>query len=234
MSVLSIIIIWCDISFENDKSYQPMQDEFNEATTTTPKKPLDPIDMLIFNEGKEELRSNDVPLVTVQTADDAIREIEKHKDKKTFVICSGTVGRFLVPEIVRRYPNVHDFYIYTHNIALHLEWADDYGKIVKMFSFHTNLLVRLTREIANYFIKRGQMFLTVDAPQDALICFNHARDLEIRANLRDKIPPNPNSTEPTDPQPDFRDHLDLLEGNNGLICQAETAVRTQEGPLPNY
>jgi hypothetical protein len=53
MSVLSMIIIWCDVSFENDKSYQPMKDEFSETTTATPKKPLDPIDMAIFNEGKE-------------------------------------------------------------------------------------------------------------------------------------------------------------------------------------
>jgi hypothetical protein len=233
MSVLSIIIIWCDNSFDKKESYQPMQNEFNEATTTTPKRPLDGIDMAIFNDAKEELRLNDVPLITVQTTDDAIREIEKHKDKKIFVICSGTVGRYLVPKIVSQYPHVHDFYIYAHNITLHFDWADEYVKYVKMFSFHTNLLVRLTRDIANYFIKRGQMFLEVDAPQDALICFNHAQNLEIRANIRDKIPSNPNSRERTDLQPDFRDHLDLLEGKNGLICQAETAIRIQGLPLEN-
>lgn len=74
-----------------------MKDEFNETTTATSKKPLDPIDMVIFDEGKEELRSNDVPLITVQTSDDAIRQIAEHKDKKIFVICSDTVGRHLIP-----------------------------------------------------------------------------------------------------------------------------------------
>jgi len=226
-----MIIIWCDVSFENDKSYQPMKDEFSETTTATPKKPLDPIDMAIFNEGKEELRSNDVPLITVRTADNAMRQIEEHKDKKIFVICSGTVGRYLVPEIAHQYPYVHDLYIYAHNIALHVDWADKYVKMLKMFNFHTSLLVRLTRDIAGYFIKRGQTFLQADMPQNALICFNHARNLEIGANVRDKMEPNLNSTEPSCPQPDFREHLDLLEGNNGLICQAETAVRAQEHPL---
>jgi hypothetical protein len=96
-----------------------------------------------------------------------------------------------------------------------------------MFNFRTSLLIRLTRDIAGYFIKRGQMFLEVDAPQDALVCFNHASNLKIQANVRNKMKPNPNSTETSSPQPDFREHLDILEGNNTLFCQAETAVRVQ-------
>ncbi len=160
-----------------------------------------------------------------------MHQIEKHKDKKIFVICSGTVGRYLVPEIARYCPHVHDIYIYAHNILLHVDWADNYEKLLKMFNFHTNLLVRLTRDIAWYFIKRGQMFLEVNAPQNALICFNHARNLEIGANVREKMEPNRNTTEPNPPQPDFREHLDLLEGDDGLIYQAETAAREQEHAL---
>lgn len=53
MSVLSMMIIWCDVSIENDNSYQPMKDGFNETTTSTPKKEPDPIDVMIFDEGKE-------------------------------------------------------------------------------------------------------------------------------------------------------------------------------------
>jgi dihydrofolate reductase len=234
MSVLSIIIIWCDVSFEKDESYQSMKNEFNEATTATMKKPFDPIDMMILNEGKEELRSNNVPLITVRTADDAMREIKEHKDKKIFIISSGTVARYLVPEIVRQYPYVRDFYVYTHNIALHVEWADQYPpKMLKMFNFHTTLLLRLTRDIAGHFIERGNMFLSDDAPQNALSLFKHARKLEIGANVREKIKPSLNSTEPNYSQPDFRDNLDQLEGSNGLICQAEAAVHAQGLSLEN-
>ncbi len=124
MNVLSMIIIWCDVSFENDQSYQLMKDKFNETTIATSKKPLDPIDMAIFNQEQEELRSNDVPLITVWIADDAMHQIEKHKNKKIFVICSVTVARWLVPQVVRQYRHVHDLDIYTHNIVLHVEWAD--------------------------------------------------------------------------------------------------------------
>ncbi|CAF2942321.1 unnamed protein product [Rotaria sp. Silwood2] len=233
MSLLSMIIIWCDVSFENDESYQPMKDEFNETTTATSKKPVDPIDMLIFDEGKEELRSNNVPLITVRTADDAMRQIEKNKDKKNFVICSGTVGRYLVPEISSQYHEIHDVYIYAHNIALHVDWADKYIGMLKLFNFHTDLLVRLTRDIANYFIKRGQILLNpeVDMPKEALICFKHAQQLEIVANIREKMKPNTKHPEKDYAQPDFRDHLDLLEGKNGLISKAEEAIREQDGCL---
>ncbi|CAF4641571.1 unnamed protein product [Rotaria sp. Silwood1] len=85
---------------------------------------------------------------------------------------------------------------------------------------------RLTRDIANYFIKRGQMLLNseVDMPKEALICFKHAQKLEIVANERDKMKPNLKHPEKNYAQPDFRDHLDLLEGDNGLISKAEEAI----------
>ena len=182
MSLPSITIVWCDISFDNDDSYKPMKDEFNETTTATPKKELDPIDMVIFDEGKEQLRSHDIPLVTVRTAEDAMLQIDKHRKNKIFFICSGTVGRFLVPKIVHQYPLIHNIYIFAHNISLHLDWTDPYLKMLKIFNFPTDLLVRLTRDIAAYFIQQGTMYLEVNAPQSALECFNHARNLKIETN----------------------------------------------------
>ena len=227
MSALSVIIIWCDVTFENGTSYQPMKDECEETTNGTPKKPVDSIDMAIFNVGTEVLRRNNVQLITVRTSDEALRDIGKNKDKKTFVICSGTVGRHLVPKIVREYSHVHDIYIYTHNIALHVDWVDHYRPMAKMFNFHTTLLVRLTRNIAAYLIERGQMYLKVDAPQDAFLCFQHAQSLEVAANVQDKVKGNPITEGPSYPLPDFREHLELLEGNDGLIEKATAAMRAQ-------
>lgn len=77
--------------------------------------------MKSFNEGKEELRANNVQLVTVRTCDDASREIGQNKNKNNVVICSNTVGRYLVTEIVRQYPHVNNVNIYTHGIALHVD-----------------------------------------------------------------------------------------------------------------
>ncbi|CAF1245069.1 unnamed protein product [Rotaria sordida] len=100
-----------------------------------------------------------------------------------------------------------------------------------MFNFPTVLLVRLTRDISAYFIKQGKMYLQVDAPQNALTCFNHARNLEIQANERDKGKLNSNTKEPNCSHIDFREHLDMLEGDGGLISRAKEAVRTKEYSL---
>jgi hypothetical protein len=112
-----------------------------------------------------------------------------------------------------------------------MEWEEQHELKLKMFRFHTNLLLRLTRDISYYFIQRGQTFLDADLPQNALTCFNHAKTLEIRANIREKIQTNSNNDEPTSPLPDFRDRLDLLEGDDGLICRALETIHAKQQPL---
>ena len=158
-------------------------------------------------------------------------QIKKHKDDRIFIICSGTVGRYLVPEIVRKYSYVHDYYIYTHNILLHLDWADRYATMIQMFTFHTNLLLRLTRDIGYYFIKRGMGFLSLKAPNEALTLFKHAQKLEMAANTRESRLSNSSCGQSNARLPDFRDHLDLLEGEQGLIAQAADAIRAQGGSV---
>ena len=233
MDISPIAVIWCDVSFEREDSYQSMKNEFNAATTAAQPK-SDSIDTMILNEEQEELLLNNVPVITVRTPDDAVREIEdqKTKGKKIFVICSGTLGRYLVPELLSKCPYIHNFYIYAHSIALHIDWSESYPRgLLKMFNFHITLLLRLTRDISSHFIEHGKMFLLVDDPQNALALFNHARNLEIGANKREKMPPNPKSKEPNYAQPDFRGNLDLLEGHNGLIAQAVAAVRAKGIPV---
>lgn len=226
-----MVIIWCDVSFVNPNEYEPMTEEFNKTTTATIEKPPDSIGMQILDEGREELRSNHVPLVTVATTDDAEREIKEHKKDKIFIICSGSVGRYLVPKFVSKYSYIHDFYIYTHNILLHRDWTEPYEAMIQMFTFHTNLLLRLTRDIGYHFIEQGRMFLSINAPDDALTLFNHAQKLEIVANEREKRLSNWDKKQSKPPPPDFRDHLDLLEGEQGLIARAEKALRGQEFSL---
>lgn len=215
-----------------------MKEEFNNAITATAENPPDPISIRILDEGREELRSNHVPLVTVPTTDDADREIAAHNDHKIFIICSGTVGGHLVETFASKYPYIHNYYIYTGNILLHLDWADRFSTMIKMFNFPTNLLLRLIRDIAYHFIEQGRVFLSLDAPNEALTLFNQAKNLEMVANVREARQPNSNGRQsnsngqqPNAPLPDFRDHLDLLEGAQGLIAQATDAIYRQGGSM---
>ncbi|CAF1488946.1 unnamed protein product [Adineta ricciae] len=232
MSIPSVVIIWCDASFETKNSYQSMQDEFNETTTGVSAQEPDRMDVDIVNEGTNYFHSNNVPLIVTRTTEEAETEIQKHSKEKIFVICSGTSGRILVPIISRNFPYVHDIFIFAHGLAAHTDWTADYKQMVKMFRFHTTLLIRLTHEITKYFIKQGKNYLQIGDGSSALKYFKQAQKLEIEANRRSKT--TWNAVETYSNQPDYRRHLNLLEGSNGLIAQAENIMRHQELPVQSH
>lgn len=223
----SILIIWCDISFATDQSYTPMKDEFIAAARATSIEELR-VSQSIIDEASEQFRSNAAPLITVTNVDDALKLIKRNQDKKIFVISSGSVGRCLVPKIRDQYHQVLDFYIFAHNINLHMDWVDQYLDYVNLFDHPTDVLIRLTRDISNYFIKQGEWFLEVDAPTDAKECFIHARNLEECANQRDKMDKNVDRQGIASAYIEFRENLNRLEGDEGLIATAERKIHELE------
>jgi hypothetical protein len=106
----------------------------------------------------------------------------------------------------------------------HRDWASEYVECLQMFDHQVDLLVRLMRDISDYFIQQGKAYLNLEDAHNALKYFKHAWNLETRANEKDKMKPNTKSTEKPPVQPDFRLNLDLLEGENGLIRRAEKAL----------
>lgn len=229
--ILSAVIIWCDITFETENSYQTMRNEFQETVRTRPENKEDSINELILTEAKEEFYSHHIPLLIVRTVDDAENQINEHKTKKIFLISSGTCGRCLVPKVADQYSFVHNIYIYAHNLLLHVDWVCNYLGLVKTFDFPVSLLVRLTRDISKHFIDRGSTLLKINAAKHALTCLQHAEQLEHAANRREQMRNNATDNTTFGVQPVFRDHLDLLQGGNGLINRAVVALREQEEPI---
>ncbi|CAF1339965.1 unnamed protein product [Adineta ricciae] len=210
-----------------------MKDEFNETTTGTPTQDPDAMDVSILNDEMREFHSNNVPLVVVRTIDDAKKKINEHINDKVFIICSGTMGRALVPIIAENYPTVQDIYIYAHDLALHADWAMKYVQMIKMFDFHTSLLIRLTRDISKWYIEQGKLYSQLDDPISALKYFQQAHKLEIEANRRGETEWNlPGTTTRLRPTA-FLTRLKHLEGEHGLIAQAENAIRAGGLPVQN-
>ena len=234
MALPQTIVLWLDLSFDEVQKYLQMKNDLRSDTAAppiqTPPPPRALIDTQICNEMKEVLPSNGAPVITITSPVEAMQYVTEYIDKKIFFICSGSLGKHIVPDIVDRYPSVQSFYIYCFKMAEHVHWAIKHVGILQMFDHQINLFVQLTRDIASYLIEQGRMFLNIDAPKEALACFNHARTLEIRANVRDKMPPNPRDWAPR-PQPDVRTRLDLLEGDSGLIRQAEKAIHWQQNRI---
>lgn len=228
-----IVIIWCDISFENEQSYEPMKDNFIETTTATLRPQLDVISMEINDEDTTQIRSNNDTLITVRTIDEAITKIDENINKKTFLISSGTIGRCLIPKVLNTYAHIRHCYVFAHDIELHFDWTDEFTQFVQMFDHPTDLLLRLTRDISSHFINGGEALLKQDEPQYALDCFKHARNLELFANQRDKMGLNTDgSSQKYDNYIEFRGNLNRLDG---LIDRAERKIRELEYSVqPEY
>jgi hypothetical protein len=226
MDLPNVVVIWLDSTFKGD-DYEGMKKEFNEGIASASPTSADPIDDLICHNTKHDLITNGAPVITVQTSDEAMKEIEKNSTAKIFFISSGSLGQEIVPRITSKYHHINSFYIFCFKIINHIHWASDYASHLQMFDHQIDLLVRLMRDIAKYFIEQGKTHLSFNQPRDALKYFQHAWNLETQANIRDKMKPNTKSTEKPHVQHDYRVHLDLLDGDNGLIHQAEQAFDTQ-------
>jgi hypothetical protein len=222
MALKKVVIIWLDRTFEGGHN-QSMTNQFNEQIASSAAS-SDPIESAICHETKDDLLAHGAPVVTARTADEAIKLIESYPDAKIFFISSGSLGKDMVPEIVRRYSLIHSFYIFCFKMVDHCGWASEYVECLQMFDHPVDLLVRLMRDISEYFIKQGEQFLRDKDPHNALKYFQHSLNLEKRANERDKMKPNTKNSGKPLVQPDFRRNLDLLEGENGLIRQAERAL----------
>jgi hypothetical protein len=96
--------------------------------------------------------------------DKCFEAFEKYQEKRIFFISSGQMGKKVVPRILERYPRIFtdlitdrpypSIYVFCHNIEWNLEWAMEYIEYIQMFNFDSELLERLTRDIAEYFIER--------------------------------------------------------------------------------
>jgi hypothetical protein len=97
--------------------------------------------------------------------DDCLAAFEQNQDKRIFFITSGAMGKDIVPKIIERYRPIFtdritdqpypSVYVFCLHIEYHLEWAMEYIQYVQMFTTESELLERMTRDIAEYFIERG-------------------------------------------------------------------------------
>ncbi|CAF4176604.1 unnamed protein product, partial [Adineta steineri] len=69
---------------------------------------------------------NDVTMCT--QPDECMQFLDKVKDKKAFIIISGSLSQHLVPEIHAMY-SLDAIYIFGENISYHQQWTKDWNKI---------------------------------------------------------------------------------------------------------
>ena len=165
------MILWLDAGIGDPTKYIELKKAF--SSNTDPRAQTwkmfndQDIDKLLRADEAMIVRFEGVVflLQAFQNEGDCLKAFEKHQDKRIFFITSGSLGRDAVPKIIEQYRPVFtdpitskgypSIYVFCHNIAWQMEWAEDYLEYLQMFNFDSELLERMTRDIAEYFIERG-------------------------------------------------------------------------------
>jgi hypothetical protein len=103
---------------------------------------------------KQRFRRITYPLYVCTKADDEFMNFiidQQETNTTVFFIVSGTLGEEVVP-LIYNFPCIKQIYIYCGNISKHMNWAFDYIEKILMFDFDEELLIRLTKEIADYLV----------------------------------------------------------------------------------
>lgn len=79
---------------------------------------------------------------------------------------------------------IHSVYVLTGNISAHYDWACDYIEKIQLFTHELDLLARLTRDIADYYMKKSSTEMTKN-PQHTLTYLYWTRQLLLSANVVD-------------------------------------------------
>lgn len=165
------IILWLDVEIGDPTKYLALKKSFSSNTdplaqTWTMFTDRD-IDRLLQVNEAQIVRFEGVVflLQAFQTEEACLEAFEIHQDKRIFFITSGSLGRYAVPQIIARFRRVFidpitnesysSIFVFCHDIARQMDWADDYLEYLQMFNFDSELLERMIRDVAEYFIERS-------------------------------------------------------------------------------
>lgn len=231
------IIIWLDGTFVDYQSgvLPSTQQRFhNEITAQPPPPPLsltsDDISHLIRGDNHPDRITVAQVIEIASTPAHAYELIERYHDRKIYFVSSGSLGSTAIPHIVTNYNNVFSFYVFCLNKSYHVNWAFPYRHYLRMFTHPIDLLVRLMRDISAHFISFGKSSLHLPNTHSniPLRYFRHAEYLENKANELDYIDPQTMPNYQVFNRSSRRTYLDQLEGDDGLIRQAEAIANAQQ------
>ena len=177
------MIIWLDAGIGDPERYQNLKKAFattNDPKNETPQKLNDGdyqeiLDVLapqpILFEGVRFM------LAACTNIDSCLYYFEENQDKRIFFITSGALGRHAVPIIIEKFQKIFtdphtnapycSIYVFCHNIELNIDWALDYRAYIQTFNFDADVLSRMVRDIADYFLIESKHLLDEEPPNNA-------------------------------------------------------------------
>lgn len=91
---------------------------------------------------------------------------ERHRNKHIYFITSGSMGEHIVPMLVENHKELfinpitkaayYSIYIFCGNINYHAHWLSEVCEYAQAFDHDADLLQRMTRDVADYFVEEGE------------------------------------------------------------------------------
>ncbi|CAF1106026.1 unnamed protein product [Rotaria sp. Silwood1] len=182
------LIIWLDTHIGRPNECKKLKEAF--ASNMDPRNQT--WTMLTDPDYDNLLRSNEarpvhfagVPFLLL-AFDDLTRcyeSFEQNKDKHIYFITSGTMGKDIIPRLIANYEQLfkdpitnnsyYSIYIFCGNTEYHLDWLYEVRGYVQVFNHEADLLARMTRDVADYFVEQGRHCL-----QNALLRYKWSKKL---------------------------------------------------------
>ena len=189
------IVIWLDEYIGDLRKYQQLKNYFKsiisiELPNFFSLRPNKDIDNLIRINDSRSVNNVNISYIrdeiyTFATAEDCLIFIEKvcKSRRRIFFICSGSLAEDFIPKIFDN-KFVHFIYIFTINILNHYEWACTYIDKMLLFTHELDLLARLTRDIAHYYMEKSSEHMPKN-PRLALTYLGWTQQLLKNANVID-------------------------------------------------
>jgi len=177
------MIIWLDLHIGNHDKCIHLKQAFSttaDPKNETPVKLVDTdYDEILRNVGPTCVIFEGVRflLAAFTNVEHCIQCFEQNQHKRIFFITSGSMGEAAVPIILNRFGQIftdpetdepyQSIYVFCHNIEYQMHWALEHSEYIQIFNHDADLLVRMIRDMADYFLMIGRRLLAEDPPNNA-------------------------------------------------------------------
>jgi hypothetical protein len=175
------MIVWLDLNIGKREDYQRLKAAFS---STVDPQCLNPIRLIDKDDEEinrtlcfEQVNFEGVRflLAAFTNVERCVKFLEENQDKRIFLITSGQMGRVAVPLIIKKCQNIFTdpvtnesysfIYVFCHGIDRNQDWMKDYFEyLAPPFVFDKDLLVRMIRDIADYFVVESKRQMTANPP----------------------------------------------------------------------
>ena len=183
------MIVWLDLNIGRRDNNQRLKAAF--SSTADPRH-IDPVRLIdqdddqinrVIGFQKVNFEGVEFLLAAFANVERCVQFLQDNQDKRIFLITSGQIGRVAVPLIMFKCPNLFIdpvtrepyafIYVYCHSINRHVDWMIEYRDyLAPPFNFDADLLARMTRDIADYFVKEGKRRLEVKPKPNYAAAYN--------------------------------------------------------------